>query len=137
MEIICVEDALLENLFLTAVDLVLFSLLVAISCALLAERRMLMYYGIAVAGFLTFIVILCFSLLTENPVMMLLCVGFLVLLVCSYRHQKKIFLAEEEKKARLLEIEKESKKQAVIKKIADKVRGNHLHFMPRVENNDL
>ena len=43
MEIIYVEDAMLRNLFLAAVDLFSISLLVAAAGALLAKRRTLMY----------------------------------------------------------------------------------------------
>lgn len=52
MEIIYVEDAMLRNLFLAAVDLFSISLLVAAAGALLAKRRTLMYWWVMMAGFL-------------------------------------------------------------------------------------
>lgn len=52
MEIIYVEDAMLRNLFLAAVDLFSISLLVATVGALLAKRRTLMYWWVMMAGFL-------------------------------------------------------------------------------------
>ena len=145
MEIIYVEDAMLRNLFLAAVDLFSISLLVAAVGALLAKRRTLMYWWVMMAGFFAFVVTLSLSLLTGNLVLLLGGIGFLAVLPLSYYRQKRIILAEEAKiifeeeaeKERLRKIEREFKRQAVIKNVVDKVKADdYSRFMPKAENRE-
>ena len=98
MEIIYVEDAMLRNLFLAAVDLFSISLLVAAAGALLAKRRTLMYWWVMMAGFFAFVVTLSLRLLTGNLVLLLGGIGFLAVLPLSYYRQKRIILAEKAEK---------------------------------------
>ena len=137
MEIIYVEDAMLRNLFLAAVDLFSISLLVAAVGALLAKRRTLMYWWVMMAGFFAFVVTLSLSLLTGNLVLLLGGIGFLAVLPLSYYCQKRIILAEEAEKERLRKIEREFKRQAVIKNVVDKVKADdYSRFMPKAENRE-
>ena len=137
MEIIYVEDAMLRNLFLAAVDLFSISLLAAAAGALLAKRRTLMYWWVMMAGFFAFVVTLSLSLLTGNFVLLLGGIGFLAVLPLSYCRQKRIILAEEAEKERLRKIEREFKRQAVIKNVVDKVKADdYSRFMPKAEKRE-
>lgn len=137
MEIIYVEDAMLRNLFLAAVDLFSISLLAAAAGALLAKRRTLMYWWVMMAGFFAFVVTLSLSLLTGNLVLLLGGIGFLAVLPLSYCRQKRIISAEEAEKERLRKIEREFKRQAVIKNVVDKVKADdYSRFMPKAENRE-
>lgn len=87
--------------------------------------------------FFAFVVTLSLSLLTGNLVLLLGGIGFLAVLPLSYYRQKRIILAEEAEKERLRKIEREFKRQAVIKNVVDKVKADdYSRFMPKAENRE-
>ena len=135
MEIIYVEDALWENLFLTAVDFVFF--IGGNFMCIVGWKKNVNVLWDCCCRFFDFYSDFMLQFVDRESGNDVALWGIFGSVGVFLSTSEKDFLAEEEEKARLLEIEKESKKQAVIKKIADKARGNHLHFMPRVENNDL
>ena len=64
-------------------------------------------------------------------------IGFLAVLPLSCYRQKRIILAEEAEKERLRKIEREFKRQAVIKNVVDKVKADdYSRFMPKAENRE-
>lgn len=131
MEIIYVEDAMLRNLFLAAVDLFSISLLAAAAGALLAKRRTLMYWWVMMAGFFAFVVTLSLSLLTGNLVLLLGGIGFLAVLPLSYCRQKELFWRRRRKKNDCGKLNGNSKGRRLSKMSSTKLKPTIIHGLCR------
>ncbi len=137
MEIIYVEDELLREVFLAALDLFVFAILITISGALLAKDRMLMYWWLMMTGISAFVIVLSLSLLTGNLFLLLCGVAFLGVMLLSYSRQKKIIFAEEAEKERLREIEKRVKQKKIVEQVMEKLKtGDDSRYMPQTENHE-
>ena len=137
MEIIYVEDELLRVAFWAVLDLFVFAILIAISGALLAKDRILMYWWLMMAGIFAFVIVLSLSLLTGNLFLLLCGVAFLGVMLFSYFRQKKIISSEEAEKERLREIEKRVKQKEIVVQVMEKLTtGDYSRYMPQTENHE-